>query len=187
MYPIPIPRLDAFYPAYRAAGGVVDFQVYRAADCSSKIEEERHREVAVAAIKVLTDAMNLHWDFCEAHGLAQIPNRWRCQPEQAKALRISWADFLEDNMPDSASSGYKPLFYDPPYGLRLPKPEIDKLYELSLGYLVPSLSHPLLIHSWSVDWADYFGPGLEWWGAALWTITTDYGSTITAIAASATD
>jgi hypothetical protein len=182
--PLPHQPFEYFLPSYRLAGGVLDYFVYRVADCSTSSEEAQHREVALAAVQLMTDAANIN----RVRVAGEKADVLRCFPERATSHSVSWAEFSDGgDYPPPRGAGYRDLFLKPPYGLQVSDDDAKLLFEKSLRAMIPSISHPIRILAWSVDWADYFQPGLEWWGAALWTITTDYGATITAIVASSTD
>jgi hypothetical protein len=65
--------------------------------------------------------------------------------------------------------------------------EIDQLFAQLLEHLLGGVADVGGIYSWSTDWADYFRPGLEWWGAHLWTVARKSRPHIVGIAASSTD
>ncbi|MDO4489201.1 MAG: hypothetical protein Q4B67_08975 [Eubacteriales bacterium] len=53
--------------------------------------------------------------------------------------------------------------------------------------LFPNGTEELEVYKWSTDWSEYFEPGLEWWGAACWSIYDKTLGRYVVIMASATD
>lgn len=81
-------------------------------------------------------------------------------------------------------------FAFPPYGLDTSPREIQALFDEVLGFLLPS-GTPHVIHDWTsprlAEVSPWFEPGMEWWGAFLFTIHQPERRRLIALAASTTD
>lgn len=181
--------LNFLYPRYRAAGGVMDFLAFLPEAADPVDAEALHRAAAIAAIESLTGAMNFHAITCLKRGyLETLPEPWALEPERAVGTKIRWRQFTGEEEGDPhAGNSFTALFAYPPHGLGLKEEEIELLLETSFRELMPALDVEPVVYSWTTDWADYFKDGLEWWGAALWTIGCDHGGAVIVIAVSATD
>ncbi|MHA1383078.1 MAG: hypothetical protein ACTSR3_04870 [Candidatus Helarchaeota archaeon] len=86
------------------------------------------------------------------------------------------------------SAGYAKCFIEPPYGFRAEKLVINQLFLDLNRFLFYDFKYPLThIYLWDENCSRYFKPGMEWWGAYLWTVLIQEKKEIVIIAASSTD
>lgn len=120
--------------------------------------------------------------------------------QQARPIRALGNGVAHDTFPGLATA-----LLDPPYSLRVEptaRPgspaytarQHQQLGELLRGYLAavlhvaaPADAEPLVCLAWTTDWATYFEPGHEWWGAYCWTVYDPARTTIAVLLAASTD
>ncbi len=166
----PAAMLRTLLDEFSTAGGVVEFVLLEGVPGQHLAA---HAAAAVFGLEVLAD----RW--------YALGTTWRLTllPERAQGQPISGDAFFGPPSGAGLARGFESAFKDPPYRLRHPRP--DALFEGVVNEL--GLRDPRLeFVTWSTDWSNYFDPGLEWWGAHLWTILRPDAS-IVWIGASSTD
>ena len=83
--------------------------------------------------------------------------------------------------------GYGRAFSEPPYSLRCPLEEADRLFSAVWSGIGSWEEDQVVVFAWSTDNLRGFGAGRDWWGSALWTVAPRDGRPWAGIAASATD
>lgn len=195
--------------AYQSAGGVVDYVVI---DVGATRSSEAHRRAAVTGMEELARQWEAHFDRVSRE--RNVPRdrfqSMRVVPERAVGRPIPLRAFLgraydwdagqivslwtrgtgggvKEGADEFATDGYAEAFSDPPYSMWLGLTEINGLFKEINRELLGGLGDSLEVWEWSTDWSSYFEPGLQWWGAYLWTVAAPEHPWITVVAASTTD
>lgn len=81
-----------------------------------------------------------------------------------------------------------------PHSVAYSESRNQQLSELLQAYLAtvlhvatPADTQALVCMAWTTDWATYFEPGHEWWGAFCWTGYDPARATIAVLLAASTD
>jgi hypothetical protein len=129
-----------------------------------------------------------------------------CRPKRAWLIRRMFIRLPGGSRSPTGDGGLARALLDPPYGLQPPEAvgkfgspgyarrEKAWMREILRAFCAEVLaiddlqrvSH-LRIHRWTMDWSNYFQPGLEWWGAFFWTVEDTKNGWVTVIGASTTD
>ena len=94
-------------------------------------------------------------------------------------------------VPKLASGGQLAFaFLEPPYTLLAKPAEIQHIFDEILGVILP-MDEPATVLDWSSadlpKVADFFEPGLEWWGVFLFSVFLPASGRLTVVAGSASD
>lgn len=112
-----------------------------------------------------------------SHELGSGPYRWCDDDDPNNAMWIR----------DEMACAYAHAFVDPPYSVRAQPADLEVLFLAVDDMVLQRPGDDAEIWWWEGgDWADYFLPGLEWWGAWICTIRTTPGRFV-AIGASSSD
>ncbi len=110
-----------------------------------------------------------------------------------EALRVGGVQIVAGGspIPDPAEGGFAYAFSHPPYAPSATPGEVQALFDAALAWLLPHWREAAIL-----GWAgpglpdvlpSYFLPGLEWWGAFLWTVHLPEEGRLTVISAATTD
>lgn len=112
-----------------------------------------------------------------SHELGFGPYRWADDEDPNNAIWVR----------DEITCAYAHAFVDPPYSVRIPPTELEQLFLAVDEVILHSPRDDSEIWWWEGgDWAEYFLPGLEWWGAWVCTLRLSATSFV-AIGASSSD
>ena len=101
--------------------------------------------------------------------------------------RIDAAQFLNGSSECATDGmGYRWIFADPPYPLKMTQRRVEKLFGRMNELLFGRLDDRSEIYSWSTDWCSYFDQGRVCSGAFLWTVR-NANAPIAWVGASASD
>ncbi len=183
--------------AFHHAGGVVEYALIWVPD--GLPERDAHRAAALVAVHELTSR--------------SPTDRWRTDPQRAVGTSISVEDFvgpfydwererllsawiigehggghrIGHHRGEFVTAGYADAFSDPAYPLTTDLEQASAWFTAINRALFGGLRRDLEVVRWSIDWSSWFDPGLEWWGAFLWTVRHRSAPTITVISAVSTD
>lgn len=182
---------------FRGRGGALDFAFYLG-ESTMEADTLHHR----AATKFLDACAAAHFErVAQIEREQDVPPKdreYKWDPDALHGTRISFAAFwgTDDVVPEQTGAGggvipnvdgYKTAFFHPPYGLRGRVNGNQALFDHINRRLLGDDPSSLRIWSWSTDCSTYFEPGLDWWGAYLWTLSQPGSQTVTVIGASTSD
>lgn len=89
---------------------------------------------------------------------------------------------------NAPTGGFPFVFSEPPYGLPLTHPEIQRLFLAVVDVILQAPTDDSEIWEWEASsrWASYFTLGEDWWGTGAWTLRVS-GNRLVVIGASTTD
>lgn len=181
---------------YDAAGGVVDHVLVAAPEGGSPPQVTHHQQAAVAALEALrsrreappsTWRLQIRGEPSMPHSVTVTEFLGPYYDLSARRLVHSHSDGVKQGADEFTTHGYADAFADPPYSLRLDFQQTSALFDSITDALFGGLTPDLDIQKWSTDWANYFDPGLDWWGAFLWTVFSPKRRHIVVVAAASTD
>ena len=210
--PRPLGTAQRAIDDFTAAGGVVDYALVAVGDTV----EDRLAHRAAAAI-CIQQADARAWAWLRARRSAghgrDVPPPRDLDPDRAAVRRVAtpeqfvgpYYDWkrrgltpawignasgsyrISPDDSDFVTHGYADAFSTPPYSIGVSLSDCNAWFRTINDGLFGGLSSDLQVLEWTTDWAEYFEPGLEWWGAFCWTVRRPGAATITAICAASTD